>query len=162
VFKLAAISNNITVGTFNDNTSSSSSSGTGNLTLGSGINNINVGTFNIAAGRAQSTVAFPGSTGTLRVRGTGGTDSDSATMTLGNRNNGGGSGNTSAGTLSLNGHDVDMKLGNLTMGQSGSNPSGNAPGNGTITFDTGIIDATNINMAISSGTTTFVQANGTI
>jgi fibronectin-binding autotransporter adhesin len=160
-FILAGGSNFINAATFNDNTSSSSSSGTGNLTLGGGTNIIYVNAFNIAGNRGSSTASISG-TGGLRVRGLGGTDADRAAMTIGNRNNGGGSGNTCNGTLSLNGHPVDMKLGTVTLGFSGSNPTGSAPGNGTINFDTGVIDATNILMGVSGGTTAGVQANGTI
>lgn len=162
-FHFAAVSNSVTALAFNDNTTSSSSSGTGNVSLGSGTNVFNVGAFNIAAARGSSTVSFPSDTGGLRIRGTNGTDSGLAAMTLGNRNNSGGSGNTSAGTLSLNGHPVDARLNTLTLGVSGSNPTGNAPGNGTISFDTGTIYASNILMAITTaGTTAGVQANGTI
>ena len=115
-FKMANGSNYITAATFNDNTASSSSSGTGNLTLGGGTNIFNVASFNISAGRASSTVTFSDVNGGIRVRGVGGTDNDRATMNVGNRNNGGGSGNSITGTLSLNGHPVDMKLSTLTLG----------------------------------------------
>lgn len=161
-FIMANGSNYITATNFNDNISSSSSSGSGNLTLGGGTNIFNVANINIAAGRSTSTVSFPDVTGGIRVRGVGGTDSDRANMTLGNRNNGGGSGNSSVGTLSLNGHSVDMKLNVLTMGESGSNPTGNAPGTGTISFDEGTIDVNSVVMALSTGTTTNVTASGTI
>ena len=162
-FLLAGVSNNVTVGTWNDNTPSSSSSGTGNLTLGAGTNIINVGTFNISAGRVSSTVAFPGgSAGGLRLRGVGGTDSDRATIVIGNRNNGGGSGNNITGTFNANGHPIDVKANTISLGMSGSNPSGSANGTGTLNFDTGVIDATNINMAVSSGTTANALATGNI
>lgn len=161
-FRLADGSNFVNVATFNANTPSSSSSVSGTVALGSGTNIFHVGAFNIAGNRGSCTLNFPGATGGLRVRGVGGTDADRATMTVGNRNNGGGSGNNMTGTLSLDGHPVDMKLGTLTLGLSGSNPSGTATGNGVLSFDTGTIDATNINLAICSGTTASVQANGTI
>ena len=163
VMLLAGSSNYITAANLNDNTTSSSSSGSGNFTLGAGANIFNVGAFNIGAGRASSTVTFPsGSAGTLRVRGVGGTDNDRANMTLGNRNNGGGSGNTCTGTLNANGFPVDIKVGNLSLGFSGSNPTGAAPGTGNLQFDSGIVDVSNIVMATSSGTTVGVQANGSI
>jgi autotransporter-associated beta strand protein len=163
IMLLAASSNYITAANLNDNTASSSSSGSGNFTLGAGANVFNVGAFNIGAGRASSTVTFPaGSLGSLRVRGIGGTDNDRANLTLGNRNNGGGSGNTCTGTLNVNGNVVDMKLGNLSLGFSGSNPTGSAPGTGNLLFDSGVVDVSNIVMATSSGTTAGVQANGSI
>jgi fibronectin-binding autotransporter adhesin len=162
VLKLASGSNYITATNFNDNIASSSSSSSGNLTLGGGTNIFNVANFNISAGRVSSTVSFPDVTGGLRVRGVGGSDSDRAAITLGNRNNGGGSGNNITGTLSLNGHPVDMKLSTLTMGESGSNPTGTANGNGILSYDTGTIDVNNIVMATATGTTVGVQAAGTI
>ena len=161
-FKMANGSNYITATNFNDNIAASSSSGTRNLSLGRGTNVYNVANFNAAAGRANSTISFPDGTGGLRIRGLNGTDTARATLTLGNRNNGGGSGNNCTGTLSLNGHPVDLKLSSLTMGESGSNPTGSATGTGTISYDTGTIDVTSIIMAVSTGTTVGVQANGTI
>ena len=160
---LAGSSNYITALNLNDNTPSTSSSGSGNFTLGPGANILNVSNFNIAAGRGSSTVAFPaGSAGTLRLRGVGGTDNDRANLTVGNRNNGGGSGNNLTGTLNLNGNPVDMKIGNLSLGFSGSNPTGAAAGTGNLLLDSGVLDVSNIVMATSSGTTAGVQANGTM
>lgn len=155
-------SNYITATSFNDNTTSSSSSGSGNVTLGGGTNIFNLANFNIGAGRSGSTVSFPDVTGGIRVRGVGGTDSDRAEMTIGNRNNGGGSGNNCIGSLSLDGHPVDIKLDVLTMGESGSNPSGNALGSGTLSFDQGTVDVNSIVLARSTGTTAGVMALGTI
>lgn len=160
-FKLAAISNSITVGTFNANTLSSSSSASGTLTLGSGVNILNVGTFNAALQRNNCTIQFPGTDGSLRVRGVGGTDNDRATMLLANRS-ASGSGGTDTANLNLNGHPVDLKLGTLTVGQSSNGgASGNNIGTGNLNFDTGIVDATNINLAVTTGNS-FSVANGTI
>lgn len=161
-FKLAGGSNYITANSFNDNIASTSTSGNGSVSLGSGTNIINVASFNISAGRSSSTVSFPNATGGLRIRGVAGTDSSRAAMTIGNRNNGGGSGNSITGNLSLNGHPVDIKLSTLTLGQSGSNPSGTANGNGILSFDTGIIDVNSIVLATATGTTVGVQASGII
>jgi autotransporter-associated beta strand protein len=154
--KLAAGSNYITAGTMNLDTSSSSSSTSGTFTLGAGTNIINVNNFNASAQRSSCTVTFPGSGG-LRLRGTNGTDADRATMTIGFRQ-ASGSGGTTTGTLSLNGDPVDMKINTLTAGWS-TNVTGNVA-NGTINFDTGIIDATNVVLGItrSAGCT----ATGTI
>lgn len=160
-FKMANASNFVTAATWNDNTGSASTTGTGNLTLGAGTNIINVGTFNISAERDSSTVSFPGSTGGLRIRGVNGTDGSLTTMTLGNRNAGATSGGTSTGTLALNGHPVDIELSTLTLGQA--TPSGSATlniGSGILQFDTGTISATTINMAIA-GTDVTNSANGT-
>ena len=162
-WKLATVSNSITAATLNNNALGTSSSGTANTTLGAGTNIFNVGTFLIGGGRLQSTVSFPAGSagGGLRIRGPAGTDASLCNMTLGNHNTGG-SGSTAAGTLSLDGYPVDIKLGTLSLGLSSSGPSGNSPGNGTVSFDTGTIFANNIAMGVSSGTTNFVLANGTI
>lgn len=150
---LAGGSNNITVGTFNANTTSSSSSGSGTLTLGAGTNILNVGTFNIAAQRSSCTVNYPAgsTTGGLRLRGTAGTDTSRATMTVGNRTANGSSG-TTTGTLTLTGHPVDAKFSTLTVGEcTATSPN---IGSGVMEFDTGTIDASNLVMALntSSGT----------
>jgi fibronectin-binding autotransporter adhesin len=158
-FTLAANSNSITAATWNANIGSSSSSVSGVLSLGAGTNIINVNTFAIAASRGSCTVNLPSAAG-LRLRGTGGTDSDRANMTVGNHNVGG-SGSTSAGTLNFNGATVDLKLGTLALGVASGSPTGNNPGNGTLNFDTGVVDANAINMATASGVA-FSSANGTI
>jgi fibronectin-binding autotransporter adhesin len=160
-FTLAANSNYVTAATWNANIASSSSSVSGVLNLGTGTNIINVNTFAIGGNRGICIVNLPPGGG-LRLRGAGGTDSDRANMTLGNHN-ASGSGSTAAGTLNFEGATVDLKLGTLTMGQSGGGATGGSnPGNGTLNFDTGVVDATAINMAITSGTSTFNSANGTI
>ncbi len=161
-FKLANGSNFITAATWNDNTASSSSTASGNITLGAVTNIINVGTFNIAAQRGSSTVSFPAGNGGLRLRGTGGTDTDRATMALGNRSAGATSGGISTGMLSFNGHQVDMKLSTLTLGQSSAAAAAQTNiGFGIIQYDTGIIDATSIIMAVD-GTDVTNAASGTI
>src|SRR5262249_39408270 len=114
-FRMAAVSNYVAASAMNINTGSTSSGASGTLTLGAGTNIIYANTFNVGFGRAQCTVNFPG-TGGLRLRGTGGTDSDRVSMTLGSHNNATGTGSTAAGTLSFNGHPVDLKLGTLTLG----------------------------------------------
>jgi fibronectin-binding autotransporter adhesin len=160
-FTLAANSNYVTASTWNANIASSSSGVSGTLNFGTGTNIINVNTFPIGGNRGNCTVNLPPAAG-LRLRGTGGTDSDRVTMTLGNHN-ASGTGSTAAGTLNFNGATVDLKLGTLTMGQSGGGTTGGSnPGNGTLNFDTGVVDATAINMAITSGTSTFNSANGAI
>src|SRR4029079_6253480 len=79
---------------------------------------------------------------------------DRVTMILGNHATATGTGSTAAGTLSFNGSPVDMKLATLTLGQStAATTGGSNPGNGTVQFDIGTIDVTNINMAIANNTT---------
>ena len=151
-FNLAAVSNNITVGTINANTGSDSSTGSGTMTLGAGTNILNVGIFNIAAERGSCTVNFPpGAAGGLRLRGTAGADTSRASLTVGNRNQSGSSG-TTTGTLTWTGNQVDAKLSTLTVGEcSATTPNA---GSGVLTFDTGIIDATTLLMAVGSNTGT--------
>jgi hypothetical protein len=168
-FNLAGASNSITAGTMNLNATSTSGSANGTMKLGLGTNIINAGTITMAAQRSSSTLSFFGSTGGLRLRGVGGTDASRATMNMGNRNVNT-SGGTDTATLSFNGHPVDMKLGTLTLGQAiNATPTGTQGATGIINFDTGTIDATTINMAISSANafnigigTINVGANGTL
>ena len=152
-FKLASGSNNITANVLNANGGSTSSGVSGTLTLGGGTNIINVNLFTNGASRGNGTVTFPnGVTGAgLRVRGAAGGDNDRvATLMMGNRNQNT-SGGTDNGTFNFNGNAVDMKFGTMILGQAAaSGPSGTQTGGGIINFDTGIIDATTINMAISS------------
>jgi hypothetical protein len=159
-FKFAAVNNNVTAGSLYVNATNTSNGGTGNVTLGGGTNSINVGTFNISAGRGDVTLSFPGTGAGLRVRGTNGADG-LANMTVGNHNTSG-SGSHANGTLSFNGNQVDMRLGTLTLGVSGSAPTAGAnPGTGTLSFDTGTVFASNILMAVCTGGS-FASASGTI
>lgn len=162
--KLAAISNNITAGTMNLNTASSSSSATGTFTLGAGTNIINVGAWNQAAARNNCTVQFPaGAAGGLRLRGVGGTDADLATMTIGNHNNSGGSSSAATGNLALNGFPVDIRAGILTLGRNqNGTATGTDTGSGTLSFDTGTVFATTVLMAITTTANANSIAIGTI
>jgi hypothetical protein len=138
---------------------SSTSSGTGNLTLGAGPIS-SMPTRSTSAPTRAITVAFPGASA-VRLRGASGLDGDRVNMLLGNHNTSG-SGSSSTATLSFNGHPVDLQIGNLTLGRSSSNPTANSPGNGTISFDSGTMDVTNVTMGLSAGTSAFATANGTL
>lgn len=162
---LAAVTNSITAGTININ----GATGTGStpmFNLGAGTNVLNVGTFNVGGGRSTTTLQFVSSsdaTAGLRLRGTGGTDSDRCTMTLGNRNTGGTSTLTTTGNAFLNGHPVDVKLGTLTLGlMSRSGTEANFIAVGNLQFDQGTVDATTINMGVCSGTSPTSAARGTL
>jgi len=146
---LAADTNIITVGTLNVALGTGNGGLGGTINLGTGTNVVNVGTVNLAAGKVNNaTIKFLGPTGGLRLRGVTGDDSDrNVTMTLGNRSNSGTG--TPTGVLNfLGGYPVDVKVNSVTLGRS--NQAG--AGTGTISFDTGVIDATTIAMAISSST----------
>jgi autotransporter-associated beta strand protein len=159
---LAAASNNLTAATANIGTGSSSSTSATSFKLGSGTNLINISSINLSANRENGTISFFNSAGGIRIRGTGGTDTDRATMVLGNRNTGSSTGGTSKGQLSFNGHPVDAKLATVTLGTESSGANGGLIGSGVIQFDTGTIDATTINMAICSGSNSTNGASGNI
>ena len=157
---LAGVSNNITAANINLATSTSAQAGPlCTLVLGAGTNIINVANFNIANNKNSGTVSFAAPTGSLRLRGVSGADTDRANITIGNRNVTGTG--TCAGTMALNGSPVDIKAGTLTIG---ANPNtGTTTGDtgaGVLQFDTGTVDATTIIMATSA--TAAGAANGTI
>lgn len=157
--KLAAASNYISAATVNLNTASGSSTAAGTVTLGSGTNIINAANINAAIQRNSCTIQFADANGGLRIRGTAGDDSSRANLTLGNRNSSG-TGGTSTGTLSLDGHPVDIKLGTLNLGMvNGGSGTANI-GTGSISFDTGIVDVTTVNMALTANAT--ASGNATI
>ncbi|HXU79352.1 MAG TPA: autotransporter-associated beta strand repeat-containing protein [Methylomirabilota bacterium] len=149
VLTLAAVTNFITVGTINIATETGNGGNTGNaINLGAGTNVINVGTFNVVAGKINTAVVhFPGATGGLRLRGTGGTDADRANFVVANRNNSGSG--TANGTLDFTGgHGVDIKAGTIALGQTaGTNPGSVQPYQANLRFDVGTIDCTALNMA---------------
>lgn len=160
IVTLAASSNHITVGTL------AMALGTGNggvtvnaLNLGAGTNIINAGTVNIAAGKINTAaIKFNSSTGGLRLRGVGGTDSDRANFTLGRR------GNTGSGAINgnmfLNDHPVDILADTMTIGISTANQSGQTV-TGNLQFNQGKIDANAINLAACSGNAGAI-ANGVV
>src|SRR5262249_32558030 len=119
----------------------------GTLNLGTATNIINTANINLGAGKINTaTMKFFGATGGLRIRGFSGADSDrSVNITLGNRLTSGSG--TAAGTFNfIGGYPIDVKANSMTMGRSAQN----GPGNGTLSFDTGIFDITTINMAVTT------------
>jgi len=162
---LAAVSNSVTAGTINMQGASGTGS-TGTFNLGNATNRLNVGTFNVGGGRGTTTFQFPGGAGGLRLRGTGGTDSDRCTMLVGDRNAGGTSTKTTTGNVFLNAHPVDMKFATLTLGRMSRSASGTDNGGyngvGVLQFDQGTVDATTINMGLCSGNSSNSLATGTL
>lgn len=124
------------------------------LKLGSGANVFNVTNFNIggvatggAGIRDAGSVTFTNASGTIRLRDTTGTGranlniaANAAANTAANRTN----------TFDVRGHDADLLIGTLTIGDASSN-SGNQ--DNTFSFDTGTLDVTAIRLARRSGTT---------
>lgn len=151
---LAAISNSITVSNLNLGTSTSAQAGpAGVLALGPGTNIFDVANFNLVNNKSTFTISNAG--GGLTVRGvTGGTSR--ANITIGNRNVSGGTG-TTLGQMLLSGCPVNIFANTLVVGEvsvtGGPSGSGNGGqfGNGTLQFDTGLIDATNVVMAFNEG-----------
>jgi len=145
---LAGVSNNITANNINFFTPNVSNGGNGSsgIKFGSGTNIVNVGTFVIVQGKHTGVVQFNTVNGGLRIRGLSGNSDDTSrgAITIANRNSTG-TGNTS-GTLSLNGHPVDIKVSTLTMGQDAQ--TGGNSATGFLSFNQGTFDATTINMAI--------------
>lgn len=149
LLNLAGGTNLITVGSINVALGTGNGGLGGTINLGAGTNVINVGTINLAAGKINNaTIKFLGPTGGLRLRGVTGADSDrNVTMTLGNRGNSGSG--TPTGTLNfVGGYPVDVKANSVTLGRSNQGGAGT----GNLSFDTGIIDATTIAMAVTSST----------
>ncbi|HZT22458.1 MAG TPA: hypothetical protein VFB55_06080 [Verrucomicrobiae bacterium] len=161
-FVLAGGSNFITVSNINLGTCTAPQGGpVSRLYFGAGTNVINVANFNIARQKNPAIALFAAPTGGLRIRGVNGTDISRANLIIGNRDVGSGTGTTS-GQLLLNGHPVDILANLLTVGEvstpSGPSSSGSGGqfGNGTLQFDTGVVDATSVVMALN----TAPNANG--
>jgi fibronectin-binding autotransporter adhesin len=163
---LAAGSNSITAATIDMN----GATGTASqpiFNLGTGTNILNANTFNVGGGRSTTKFQFfDPSQGGLRLRGTGGTDSDRTTMVVGNRNTGGTGTFVTSGSVLLNGHPVDMKFGTLTLGlmsraQSGSDAGKYTP-SGIFQFDQGTVDALTINLGVCSGNSTNASSTGSL
>ena len=162
VLILAAITNSITASTININGATGTGS-TPTFNLGAGTNVINVNTFNVGGGRSTTALQFATDTGGLRLRGTGGTDSDRTTMVVGNRNTGGTSTLTTTGNVFFNNHPVDLEFSTLTLGQmSRSGSEVNFKGVGVFQFDQGTVDANTVSMGLCSGNSTNSGALGTL
>jgi len=149
LMNLAAGSNFITVSNINVALSTGNGGLGGTLALGTGTNIINVANINLAAGKINNaTMKFFGATGGVRIRGFSGADSDrNVNLTLGNRSNSG-TGNPTGVMDFTGGHPVDVKVNIVTLGKSNQTGSGA----GGIQIDTGVFDATTINMATASNT----------
>jgi autotransporter-associated beta strand protein len=119
------------------------------IKLGSGTNVFDATTITIggAANRARGTLDFTGATGTIQIRNLAGTGR--AAMNVQN-----GAASTTGslfGTVDFTGHNADLLLGTLTIGGRSAGTTGS--GTGVFSFDTGILDATLINLAARTGVT---------
>ena len=155
-FILAGVSNNITATNIDIGTSTSAQAGPlCTLAFGTGTNIINTGAINIANQKNSANVTFADvAAGGLRFRGIGGLTSR-GNIILGNRNIGNGTG-TCLGQMILTGHPVDILGGTVIIGEvpvtaaplSGSN--GGQFGTGFLAFDSGVMDVTNLIMALNT------------
>ena len=123
------------------------------LLLGAGLNVLNVSTVSVAAvqaGRANGLIQFAGATGSLALSNAVG---GRAEMLVGETVNAQ-TANAITGTVNLVGHQSDLYLGDLMLGNalppSGLNNTGDRVG--SFLFDTGTLDVTNILMGSRGGT----------
>ena len=129
------------------------------IKLGSGTNVLNANTITIggASNRGTGVLEFNTTTGTINIRALDG--SGRATMNVQNGN--AATGNGLAGTVDFSGHSADLLLGTLAVG--GRSAAASAAGTGIFSFDTGTLDATTVNIAARTGTTsTSGSVTGTV
>ena len=145
---------NITLGVSSGNNASN-----GTIVLGTGTNTINADTITLGGVKGGGGIQFASSTaGTLKLRGSGGTDTDRANITIGLRNS---QGTPVASGINLGTHVVDMKVGTLQFENLNNSNSGSIQANvATMTMGAGTMDVNNIAMTTkTSGTTTVNAAN---
>jgi autotransporter-associated beta strand protein len=104
-------------------------------------------------------------TPTFKIRGTGGTDADRATLAVGMNDNsfGATNGGSSVTTTTLDtlGGSVDFLLDTFVLGGAGSVASNNlGAANGTFTFDAGTVDANNLILGFAADQSGGFTTNG--
>lgn len=120
--------------------------------LGSGTNTINVDTLNVGASasnmRASGKMEFNTSTGTLKLRGS---DTTGKTATVNVGNNPTSMSGTITALMDLNGHNVDLLMGNLNIARKNG---GNGGSNATFQMNQGtlIVDTVTIGSRTATGT----------
>jgi autotransporter-associated beta strand protein len=155
---LAAASNNITATTLaigNNN-----SGGLGALNLGNGTNIINADVINIGFDKTSGSLQFLNHAGGgLKIADH--TGNGRAKVSLGGRVSSGSDQITNTGVLLLDGGTVNIMADTLILGDRGArNGAATVSGNGVLSFNSGVVDATTIAMATNA--TAGAQANGTI
>lgn len=143
----------ITVGTQGRN----SSGQVNELRLGSGANVFNTASFNVGAAngtaRDAGSVTFANSSGTLKIRDVAGTGRAAFTVS------GGGSGSNTGvarnSTFDVKGHNADLLVSTLTIGDM----NGTGLSTNVFSFDTGILDATTVNIGRRGSTATSTSAH---
>ena len=146
---LADGSNNITCGTLslgNNNTG-----GSGTMNLGNGTNIINADTIDMAMDKTAGTMQFLNN-GVGGVKIANHTGTGRATINLGSVANSGGTSAKSVASMLFNGGAVNILASTMTVGNRGNRAAsgGNGSETGILTFNSGLVDVTTINMAVSS------------
>lgn len=163
---LLAADSTITAASLNVEHAGSTASATMVLKLGSGTNTINVDTLNVGPGatnmRASGTMDFNLSTGSLKMRGSD-TSGKTATLNVGYTLTS--SSLTTTASVNLNGHDVDLLLGNLNIGRRSGGTAGT---NATFQMNQGtlVVDGVTIGNRSATGsgnpTGNFTIGGGTV
>ncbi len=113
------------------------------LKLGSGTNILNSDTINLGTGgRDVGTLVFNGTSGSVRIRNTAGTNRANLNVSAASGSNGG-TGYGASDNVDLTGHYADVLIGTLNMGNYGRGGAGNR----FFSFNQGILDIQSINMA---------------
>lgn len=143
---LAGGSNDITATTFN--IGNNNTGGTAIVNLGNGTNIINADTFDVGLSKTAGTLQFLNNAGGgLTIANHTGTGR--ATLVISGE---GSSGSTSAnnnGSLLFTGGTVNILAGTMTIGNRTSR-SGAGKATGILAFDNGVVDATNISLALNT------------
>ncbi|MEI9892984.1 MAG: autotransporter-associated beta strand repeat-containing protein [Chthoniobacter sp.] len=162
-----AQTNTITAASFTVSpvSSGNTSPNTGTVHLGQ-TNTINASTFNVGVGKSTSTLDFQSGlvAPTLKIRGTGGTDLDRATIIVGPNDSGAA---TSTATMNVSAGTLDALVSTLTIGQSSrNNTAAGLASTGTFTMGAGLLNATQIilgqQVALTGGNTFSGPATGTL
>jgi fibronectin-binding autotransporter adhesin len=152
---LAAVSNNITAASLNlgDN----NTRGVVTFNLGNGTNILNADTINLGVSKTQSTMQFIGNAGGgLAIANHTGTGR--ATINMGTEASTGSTGSVSTGNMFFDGGTVNILAGTLTMANRAARAD--SPGAlANLEFNSGIVDATTINMAINTSGGGYPTAN---
>jgi hypothetical protein len=146
MMNLAAVSNNITVGTLN--LGENNTRGAVTFNLGNGTNIINSDTINLGVSKTSGTMQFINNAGGgLKIANHTGTGR--ATINLGTEANSGSTGTVATGNMWFNGGTVNILAGTLTMANR-SNRADSPGALANLSFNSGTVDATTINMAVNT------------
>jgi autotransporter-associated beta strand protein len=157
--------NNITASSFlvSPVSSGNTSPNTGTLHLGQ-TNVINATTFTVGVGKSTSTLDFQGglTLPTLKIRGTGGTDADRATVLI-STNDSGAAANVA--TMDVSAGVLDAMVGTMTIGANTRNNTAGFASTGTFIMGAGSLNATQIivgSQAAVTGSNSSGNATGTL